>query len=159
MPRGRTLRRPDLEVSDASVVGLICSEPVVSRLPVHPWAIDAALVQLAVAVEAGSVLHRAMQRWPHNDRTPGLRFLGLHSLLWGLAAAGHIVPSGEGSAAHYTISPEWRLQHRALHNVLSAKDRLAVRGAAMYLAYLVAKSTTRSNNSVSAESVRSAASS
>ncbi len=158
IPRGAMVMQPDLEVFDASVVGLICSEPAISRLPAHPWALDAALARLAAAVESDSVLDRAMHRWPRNDRRPGLRFSGLHSLLWNLANAGHICPSGQGSVAHYTISSEWRSQHRALQSVLSPADRLAVQRAGLYLAYLVARSTTRSNNAVSAESSRSSVS-
>jgi hypothetical protein len=150
--------KSDLEVFDASVLGLICSEPTVSRLPVHPWAIDAALTQLALGVERGSVLDRAIRRWPRNDRRPGLRFSGLQALLWDLAAAGHISPNGAGSAAHYTVSAEWRSQHRALQTALSRTDRAAVQRAAKHLAYLVAKSTTRSNRPARSASPWSSAS-
>ncbi len=151
--------RPDLELLNASVVGLICSEPVIDRLPVHPWAIDAALAELATDVEPGSALDRAIQRWPRNHRAPGLRFLGLQGLLWELAAAGHIRPTGEGSAAHYTLSPEWRSRHRCLHAALSRGDRAAVGRAAGHLAYLVAKSTTRSNSRARSEPLQPSASS
>jgi hypothetical protein len=138
--------RPDLDLLNASVVGLICSEPTIDRLPAHPWAIDAALAELATDAEPGSALDRAIQRWPRNHRGPGLRFLGLHALLWELAAAGHIRPTGEGSGAHYTLSPEWRSRHRCLHAALSHGDRAAVGRAGERLAYLVAKSTTRSKS-------------
>jgi hypothetical protein len=151
--------RPELDLLNASVVGLICSESTVDRLPVHPWAIDAALAELATDVEPGSALDRAIQRWPRDDRGPGLRFLGLQALLWELAAAGHIRPTGEGSAAHYTLSPEWRYQHRRLHAALSRRERAAVGRAAGHLAYLVAKSTTRSKSAERAAPLQPSASS
>lgn len=126
--------RGAIEVTSPALIGLICAEARVRRLPARGWALEVALDVLDLSLGAeGTPLRRAIARWSRAIGGVRGRYHGLDGLVRGLARAGNLAPEGSGWAAGYAPVSGWLCSYAELVELLPSSDRAALERAAQRL--------------------------
>lgn len=120
-------------VTPRSLVAMLWAHSHVDRMPVDGWPVEAAIEALAQDVEVLPVLGPAVRELlspiPRADR----RVVGIRGVLREAAAAGDLVPEGQGGAASYRATEAWLSRHSELIGHLSQGEQEALDEAAQRL--------------------------
>jgi hypothetical protein len=140
-----------LELTAPTLIGLLCAEARVERLPAQLWPLQIALEHIAVTHE-DSAVKRACARWPRASGGSAAHFQ-VKKIMRELARGGFFSPEGRGWDAGYAPDSRWLRKHAMMWASLSGIDRLVLRQAAQRLR---ATLTTWSKNAVASRPVGAA---
>jgi hypothetical protein len=122
-----------MALTPESVLPLLLAAANADFIPAQLWPLDTALVVLDREKPKESEIGRALDRMPQVRITTGQRFTGLRSSMHRLAAAGALLPHGEGWAAGYAVDPDFLNRGRRMLATLPLPDQAALRCAAQAL--------------------------
>jgi hypothetical protein len=117
----------------AALFGALIAEAELDIVPAWSWPLEAAIESLADPERPEDGLSLAARSWLDPRPGPAGRIRGVAAWLREAAAAGLLVPEGEGWAAGYRPQTMWINRSSQMKAVLSPGETTALRDAAQIL--------------------------
>jgi hypothetical protein len=117
----------------ATLFGALIAKAELEFVPAWSWPLEAAIESLANPERPEDGLSLAARSWLYRRPGPAGRVRGVATWLREAAAAGLLVPNGEGWAAGYRPQMMWIERARQIEAVLSPGETAALREAAQTL--------------------------